>query len=181
MTNYSIIKRLSKLPNDDDVVIFIGSRISKVAYNFDKPNYFYVMNDSLNLSFLIGFMFNEHRRIFVVCESDTVVRYFSSFVEIRKYFPKEFHMFILRDTVVNNTFNSMSHPQGSFFNIGFKSFKATPYLASMEDCEKLKVYMESMRDTSTFLVDFDNDVFDKYSIDIDKSYSTKDRLKAFYG
>jgi hypothetical protein len=179
MTNYSIIKRFSKIVNDDDVVIFLGERISKVAYNFDRPNYFYVTNDSLNFNVVTGLVLDIPNRIFLVCESDTVIKYFNSFVEIRKYFDKELHIFILRDNVVNNTFNSMTHPQGSFFNFGFKSFKVAPYFETINDCAKLKGFMDNMRDTSSFLVNFDNNVFDKYMIDIKDNYSLSNKLIKF--
>lgn len=179
MTNYSIVKRIEKIVNKDDVVLFFGSTLSKVAYNFDKPNYFYINKDSINLGFIIGMLFSIDKRVFVFCEDDFIIQNFNSFIEIRKYYPSNFYIFILKNNNVNNVFNSINHPQGSFFNIGFKSFKATPYFESVEECMKLKKFINSIKERSTFIVEFDKNVFDKYIINIPKEYSLKKKLNKF--
>lgn len=179
MTNYSVIKKIEKIVRDDDIVIFFGSRLSKVVYNFDKDNYVYINNDSINLGFLIGLLYTIDKRIFVFCEDDFIIPHFNSFIEIRKYFPKNFYIFILKNKSVNNVFGSINHPQGSFFNLGFKSFKATPYFTSVENCLKLRDFIDSTKDRSTFLIEIDSDVFDKYITDIPKSYSIRKKLNNF--
>ena len=176
MTNYSVVKKIEKIVKDDDIIIFFGSRLSKVAYNFDKDNYIYINNDAINLSFLVGLLYTVNKRIFVFCEDDFIIPHFNSFIEIRKYFPKNFYIFIIKNTTVKNVFGSINHPQGSFFNLGFKSFKVTKYFRSVEDCLKLKSFIDSNRDRSTFLIEIDSDVFDKYTIEIPKSYSIKKKL-----
>jgi hypothetical protein len=180
MTNYSIIKKINKLVNKDDIVIFLGESLSKVAFNFDNKNFIYINNDSINFAFLFGILDNINNRVFVFCESDFVVKYFNSFIEINKHYRnRKLFIFVLRDKVCDNVFNCISHPQASFLNIGFKSYKATPYFNSVDDCIKLKAFMDSSIYTSVFLVEFDSDVFAKYMVDLHVGYSIKQNINEF--
>lgn len=180
MTNYSIIRKIDKLVNDDDLVIFLGEDISRVAFNFDKTNYVYVNNNAINFSFLLGIINQLDCRVFVFCDSDYVIQYFNSFIEIQKYCRnRKVFIFVLRNKFCDNVFNCMIHPQASFFNIGFKSYKATPYFNTSEDVLKLKTFMRSSRGSSVFMVEFDNDVFDKYFVDFPNNYFIKNKLKEF--
>lgn len=180
MTNYSIIRKIDKIVNDDDIVIFLGERISSVALNVDRDNYIYVNNDSINFAFLLSILKNLDCRIFVFCESDYVVHYFNSFIEVQKYGRRrKIFIFVIRDTSCDTVFNCMIHPQASFFNIGFRSYKVAPYFRSADDCVKLKEFMKSSRESSVFLVDVDSDVFDKYKLDFSNDYSINRKIKGF--
>ena len=149
MTRYGLLKKFLSVIEETDVVIFSGKELCEEAYENDASNCFYLNSNKVSISFALGIAVSCENRVFLVCDANSVISEMNSLLQVIA--SKQSNVFIV---MVSNTddrfFNLVSHKQGMFFDMGFKSFVLDKYFESSKDLNNLKLFLENMKGPIVF-------------------------------
>ena len=74
MKRYTAIKKLIELLKDSDILIFSGNELCKEAYEYDRPNNFYIQTPVVAASFGLGIAMCNPKRVFVFMGEGELLR-----------------------------------------------------------------------------------------------------------
>jgi len=151
ITRYKALKELIKRLNDSDIAIFVGSRLCQEAYANDREGNFYIPDvESMTMSFTLGLSMATTKRVFLFTSDSMFLRGMSVAAQMAVSQCKNLIYVILSSgTYVEagghpNIFNSMSHPQGVLFRLGFTAFVFDNYYDNSLAMSELKSILDTL-------------------------------------
>ena len=149
MKRKTVIKTILSCLKDNDIVIFLGSGLSKEAYNYDRDGNFYIQdNNSNGLSIALGIAMNTDKRVFVFCNDSDLLKNINHMINISVSSCKNIFIVILNSGKYQESggqstvFNSISAPKGVLFSMGFLVFDYTNYLKNKSSLKELGQLIE---------------------------------------
>ena len=149
MKRKTTVKNILSYINSNDVVIFLGSGLSKESYSYDKDGYFYIKEDNCDgLAIALGIAMNTDKRVFVFCNDSDLLKNISYMLNIAVSGCKNIFIIILNSGKYQESggqptiFDSISAPKGVLFNMGFVIYDYTNYLKNKNSMKELRQLIE---------------------------------------
>jgi len=185
ITRYKAIKELIKRFNESDVAIFVGNRLCQEAYANDREGNFYIPDiEPMAMSFTLGLSMATTKRVFLFTSDSMFLRGMSDAAQMAVSQCKNLIYVILSSgTYIEagkhpNIFNSLSHPQGVLFRMGFTSFIFDSYYDNSLAMGELKSILDTLIGPVAILINVSTK--SSTSKEIDKSTDFfLDRLRTF--
>lgn len=162
MKRYNVIKIFLSCIEDNDVVIFAGSNLSKEAFQFDREGNFYIEDtDAIALSVTIGIAMSTDKRVFLICEDSTFLKDFGSAAQAAVSKCKNIFYLILNSGYYQDSgkhptiFNEISGLKGVLFNLGFVVHDYTAYLKNKNSINYMKNIVKTIRGPLVIFINID--------------------------
>lgn len=161
MKRYTVVKHFIAELNDNDIAIFIGPTLCKEAYQYDRPNNFY-MEDAhgFGLSVALGLAMGTDKRIFVFMGEGDLLRQISSLIQMKASKCPNIFLVLLDNGVYQdgcglpNIMEAVKSKLALMFHLGLVVFDFTFYF-NRKEFKKMSQFMVSLRGPMTILINVD--------------------------
>jgi len=145
ITRYKAVKEFTKRLDKSDIAVFAGHRLCEEAYVNDREGNLYIV-DSLYpvVAFTLGLAVGTDKRVFLFTSDNVFLRDISAVAQMAVSNCKNLCYVVLSSggymSAGNhpNIFNSIVHPQGVMFRMGFTSYIFDDYFSKPERTKELR-------------------------------------------
>lgn len=147
-----LIREYLNLLFDDDIALFIGESLCTEAANYDRPNNYYIKDESFSLNLADDISYKLDKRLFVFINENTLNKNLYDLVQIGLNNNKHICIMIIKDPEHNygttlSLFNVRSF-SGLAHSLGFNSMDLNFYFSKVTEVKKLLGFIQVLKGPS---------------------------------